>query len=200
MNLEISRDEAVTGGLLRYFTGKPCSRGHLEQRLVVSRACVLCARQNAKQQAIDHPERIRENKRRYDQRRRSDVRVWARHMASATKVRARCLSVPFNLSAVDILAAMPTNGRCPALDIPLVFGGPLSRNSPSIDRLVPADGYVAGNISIISHKANSMKQDAAHPDELRRVANYMEHRLAQRRGDESRYVPDKRDEHWRVNG
>lgn len=38
----ISRKDAKAAGLLRYFTGKPCSRGHLAERYVSSFCCVEC--------------------------------------------------------------------------------------------------------------------------------------------------------------
>lgn len=39
----VSLEEAKTKGLRRYYTGKPCSRGHLAPRTVCNRACVACA-------------------------------------------------------------------------------------------------------------------------------------------------------------
>lgn len=38
----ISRNEAKLLGLKHYFTGKPCSRGHIEKRWVSSRMCGTC--------------------------------------------------------------------------------------------------------------------------------------------------------------
>jgi hypothetical protein len=40
----ISRDEARAQGLKRFFTGKPCKRGHLAERFVVDAKCVECDR------------------------------------------------------------------------------------------------------------------------------------------------------------
>lgn len=42
----ISRKEAKSLGLKRYFTGKPCKRGHVEERSVSIAACVGCTREN----------------------------------------------------------------------------------------------------------------------------------------------------------
>lgn len=41
----ISRDEAISQGLKKYFTGKPCKNGHICERHVIGRNCVLCKRQ-----------------------------------------------------------------------------------------------------------------------------------------------------------
>ena len=40
----MTREQAVRMGLPRYFTGKPCPRGHLSTRLVSCRACEECSR------------------------------------------------------------------------------------------------------------------------------------------------------------
>ena len=41
--LAISRDEARKQGLTRYFTGCPCKRGHIAERLVSNKRCAECA-------------------------------------------------------------------------------------------------------------------------------------------------------------
>lgn len=40
----ISRTDAKNSGLKRYFTGQPCSRGHVAERTVCDHACVECGR------------------------------------------------------------------------------------------------------------------------------------------------------------
>ena len=40
----ISRKIARERGLVRYFTGKPCKHGHVAERLLSNRACVVCAK------------------------------------------------------------------------------------------------------------------------------------------------------------
>lgn len=64
--------------------------------------------------------------------------------------------------------------RCPVLGIPLSHG--TGRNgshagSPTLDRLVPAFGYVPGNVLVVSSLANSIKSDGT-PDQIRRVADF----------------------------
>src|SRR5580765_3779848 len=44
----ISRQAAKASGLARYFTGIPCSRGHIAERRVRSRTCVLCMSESRK--------------------------------------------------------------------------------------------------------------------------------------------------------
>ena len=43
----VTREQAIASGAKRYFTGEPCSRGHVVERNVNSGACVECARENA---------------------------------------------------------------------------------------------------------------------------------------------------------
>lgn len=38
----VSRQEALRLGLTRYFTGKPCKNGHVDERLAKSRGCLTC--------------------------------------------------------------------------------------------------------------------------------------------------------------
>lgn len=75
------------------------------------------------------------------------------------RIRAREKKVPFNLKFTDI--TIPD--VCPYLGIPLekATGSTTAQpNSPSIDRIVPALGYVKGNVEVISHLANAMKSNA----------------------------------------
>jgi len=41
----ISRKEALAAGLSRYFTGKPCTTGHISERRVSCRSCVSCQKE-----------------------------------------------------------------------------------------------------------------------------------------------------------
>lgn len=45
-------------------------------------------------------------------------------------------------------------------------------DSPTLDRIVPEKGYVLGNIAVISHKANAIKQNAT-AEEILRVAIWL---------------------------
>lgn len=42
------RSEAQALGLLRYYTGIPCPRGHLAERWVSAKGCVECLREKTK--------------------------------------------------------------------------------------------------------------------------------------------------------
>ena len=38
----INRSQAVQSGVMRYYTGKPCTNGHIAERYTVSGACLEC--------------------------------------------------------------------------------------------------------------------------------------------------------------
>lgn len=50
---------------------------------------------------------------------------------------------------------------CPVLGIPLVFSNKQTDNSPSIDRIDNARGYVLGNVQVISWRANNLKSNGS---------------------------------------
>lgn len=80
-------------------------------------------------------------------------------LLQGAKSRAKQKGVPFDLTRDDIF--IPTH--CPVLGIPMASGrgnGPIA-NSPTIDRIVPELGYVRGNVAVISHRANTIKQNAS---------------------------------------
>lgn len=56
----ISRKEAMERGLKRYFTGNPCKRGHVDERVVSGRRCGICSRMNEARDNLKKKERRRE--------------------------------------------------------------------------------------------------------------------------------------------
>lgn len=53
----ISRKEAKALGLKKYFTGKPCKRGHITERGATNAACYECARTHARTWAKANPKK-----------------------------------------------------------------------------------------------------------------------------------------------
>ena len=90
-----------------------------------------------------------------------EKKVWNR-----AKQRAKSRGIPFNIEMSDI--TIPE--VCPVLGILLVVGD--TEAAPSIDRVIPALGYVKGNVNIISNRANRIKSDAT-KEELERVLDYI---------------------------
>jgi hypothetical protein len=79
-----------------------------------------------------------------------------KEMVRQAKTRAIKRGVPFDLQPSDIVIP----DKCPVLNIPLVRGiGTYSDNSPSLDCIEPSLGYVPGNVSVVSWRANRIKSN-----------------------------------------
>lgn len=74
----ISQQEAKAKGLPRFFTGVPCVRGHLVERFVSSKACVVCARANQNKWDSANKDKLRQYTTKYDQANRDQRREAAR--------------------------------------------------------------------------------------------------------------------------
>jgi hypothetical protein len=87
---------------------------------------------------------------------------WARlalekRLFRSAKGRAAEKGVPFTIALSDIHVP----ARCPVLGVAFERGaGSPQANSPSLDRIDPAKGYVPGNVQVISHRANTLKNNA----------------------------------------
>jgi len=83
------------------------------------------------------------------------TRIWYR-----AKSRAKKYSIPFNLSAADIIVP----DYCPVLGIPIKKanqGKGYHPDSASLDRIYPEKGYIVGNVRVVSARANLLKSDAS---------------------------------------
>lgn len=94
-----------------------------------------------------------------------------RRLLALAKHRAKAKGLAFGLTVDDIVVPR----YCPVLGLLLRpgRGGP-SPNSPTLDRIRPAKGYVVGNVVVISHKANRIKSDASLRELLRLTAFYQQ--------------------------
>lgn len=59
----ISRAEAKALGLKRFFTGRPCIRGHIAERIVSNKACFECAAMRDRAYKASHKDLLREKSR-----------------------------------------------------------------------------------------------------------------------------------------
>ena len=84
------------------------------------------------------------------------------------KSRAAKSEIPFNIDFEDIKKVE----YCPVLGFKLDWkSSELKENSPSLDKFYPDLGYVKGNIQVISHKANTLKNDGS-PDDWIKIAEW----------------------------
>jgi hypothetical protein len=117
-----------------------------------------------------NPERARLNWRKGYEKRTPEFSLfhWAKH-------RAKVGGLPFSLSLSDIIIPKV----CPVLGIKLERGkGKCHPGSPTLDKLIPERGYVPGNVSVISLKANNIKSDGTIV-ELEAVLSWLKGRLSQ---------------------
>ena len=85
---------------------------------------------------------------------------YVKFLLQKVKSRAASSGIPFDLEDCDI--HIPD--ECPILGIPIYRnvghkGG--KNNSPSLDRIIPENGYTKGNVRIISNRANLLKSNAS---------------------------------------
>lgn len=92
--------------------------------------------------------------------------------ASRAKSRAQYLKVPFDLDA-DYLESIWTD-TCPVLGVVLhKYHKQGDEDSAELDRNIPSLGYVRGNVTFLSRRANRSKQDLS-LDEMRAMVKWME--------------------------
>lgn len=77
-----------------------------------------------------------------------ESRLW-----NAARFRANKKGIPFSIAISDIVIPR----RCPILGIPMIHN---TMSAPSLDRIRPEEGYVPGNIVVMSRRANYLKSDA----------------------------------------
>ena len=100
---------------------------------------------------------------------------YGRSMLKRAKDRAKRHSLPFSITLSDIRSCFPEDGCCPITRQPFKQGdGKVGPYSMSLDRTIPELGYVPGNIAVISHLANTIKQNCTDPEVFRRIADYLE--------------------------
>lgn len=115
----------------------------------------------------DQAKRHSKNPEKYRNQRINDPRM---NMLTGAKRRAMLKGIEFSITINDIVVP----AVCPVLGIPLVVNeNSAKENSPTLDRVDVSKGYVAGNIFVISARANRLKNDAS-LDEMRAVIAYAE--------------------------
>lgn len=103
--------------------------------------------------------------RRVQERKQWEEYPLIKKMLSRCKHRAKTRGLDFNIEESDIIIP----DKCP------VFGTPFehdTQRTASVDRIDPTQGYVKGNIQIISKRANALKGDAT-IEELECLVNYL---------------------------
>ena len=164
----ISKKDAISSGLQRYFTGKPCKNGHLAERLVSSNVCVECARdwyernkERAIASAIASRAKNLDKVRAFDRsRKRRPVSNAMRAFHEAKRKSAKKNATPLWAYLDDILSFYEEAAKLTAK----------TGVSHHVDHIVPLQGktvcglHVPWNLQIITLKENSMKGNRYWPD------------------------------------
>ncbi len=85
------------------------------------------------------------------------------------KQRAKENNIPFNITEQDIIDIIPKDSKCPVFKTTFEYKN--KDTGMSLDRIIPENGYIKGNIQIISNLANRVKQDATR-EELLKLADW----------------------------
>lgn len=95
-------------------------------------------------------------------------------MYNSARHRARSNGLPFNIDLADVVVP----DTCPLLGIPIQVGknGKAHAGSPTLDRIINEEGYVKGNVWVISKRANTIKNTANY-QELELLANNLKEKV-----------------------
>lgn len=66
-------EQAKEQGLSKYFTGKPCRNGHIAERYVCSKGCVVCSYDNEKRYKKSDPERTTARRQAYRKKNHTSI-------------------------------------------------------------------------------------------------------------------------------
>lgn len=101
-------------------------------------------------------------------RRRDKLSIVTKLFRNA-KSRAKKSNLEFSITENDIIVPE----YCPILGMKLEENKRMSKsNSFSLDRIDSSKGYIKGNIQVISHRANQIKNDST-IEELEKLINYL---------------------------
>lgn len=107
----LERKDARAQGLSRYFTGRPCREGHLDERLVSSGDCVTCKREKAKARYDADPEAVRQKVHNYKLVNREKVKACAKQSIAKNPQRRRDYMRDYNANRRAIDSAYNLTGR-----------------------------------------------------------------------------------------
>jgi len=187
-SLPSSRSSAIASGASKYFTNKPCFRGHVSYRYVASGICSQCCSEKAKRSWANGERNVSKNRtntvKRWNDGQKAKIakqqwknknpkKAWASSVVGGAKLRAKLKGLPFDLTMEYVESITPD--RCPVFNEPFLFVGNkvMQPFSATLDRLDPFKGYTQGNVVVISMKANSIK-NAYGSAEIKLVADWLQ--------------------------
>lgn len=151
--ITVSRVDARARGLKRYFTGKPCKRGHISERLVSIRKCCVCNTLAGVAWTALHPAKIALANKYSNMKRRVEGRVGGPRGAYFARLYMGLGLMP----KAEFMTWALHDPEFKRLWREYQLSGWDLRLAPSIDRIDTQRGYVAGNIQFITHADNARK-------------------------------------------
>lgn len=155
-----------------------CKRCKVEKPLLDTGRCVGCQKYVEDYYENNREREIARARKSLRKKSRDEINIYKRELnrrnplsicLQQARRRAKLNGLPFDLTLEDL--EIPT--KCPVLGIPLrVNDGHAKDDSYSLDRLIPELGYIKGNVTVISHKANTVKSNAS-IEELEKVLKWL---------------------------
>lgn len=91
----ITRAEARKRGLKRYFTGKTCERGHINERYVSCRQCIECSKKISSQYRAENKENLRVHQMLWRAENKEKCRVYYARSHAKNKEKRRACSARY---------------------------------------------------------------------------------------------------------
>lgn len=173
------RTKALEEGRTKYFTGKPCKHGHVDERKTDSGQCVACAKEALKKWYQKNKERVAERSReaqrtyrkspKYRERAARYGRKWFSDPDNKTRVQHWRRLKKYGLSKGEFAVMLLACGsKCQGCGRPFEVKRP---SAPVVDH-DHETGKVRGLLCDNCNRALGMLGDD--PDTLRRLADYLE--------------------------
>ena len=162
-----SGSEARTRERARYFTGRPCKRGHISERYSFG-GCVEC--DNERKRAWIGQNRKLFNKRMRINHSERRLRNPLKQLYVGARRRAHDNGIEFSIQESDL--SLPE--RCPCCGKRIVITTKRwSPDTASLDRVDSSKGYIPGNVAVICWHCNMLKKDGT-AAEHRTIAAYID--------------------------
>lgn len=172
---KVSRKQALSLGLSRYFTGKPCLRGHVDFRAADKGMCCTCIRELAAKRYAANPAKAAEASARWRAKNpgyaeRSRERINMNSRAYRERNREKCAALRANSRARRLQAVPGWFGELDEFAISEAHALAALRNAATgerweVDHVYPIAGrrvcglHVAGNIQVVPLAYNRRKSN-----------------------------------------
>ena len=164
MNI-IARQEAKAQGLTRYFTGKPCVHGHVDERLVVNKTCITCAAISSEKSKTKKPQKYHELRKDWRQSNPEKSAAYSRKYVNKNKSKRNLWTANYRQCKDDRMPAWLNSGQIAEMEGVYEYCSALRSAGLDyhVDHVVPLRGkivsglHVPWNLQVISGADNVRK-------------------------------------------